>query len=89
MDCGRGCLRICTAESCSSGSELLVRNCPVATNAADLPGDLLVVSRATDQSSEWFLDRFRYAIYSVIFSTIFRHFEANTCRNFELEEDFC
>ena len=24
---------------------------------------------------------------SVIFSTIFRHLEANTCRNFELEED--
>ena len=28
-------------------------------------------------------------IASVIFSTFFRHFEANTCRNFELEEDFC
>ena len=30
-----------------------------------------------------------WGILSVIFSTIFRHFEANTCRNFELEEDFC
>ena len=28
------------------------------------------------------------SILSDIFSTIFRHFEANTCRNFELEEDF-
>ena len=30
-----------------------------------------------------------WSINSVIFSTIFRHFKANTCRNFELEEHFC
>ena len=29
-----------------------------------------------------------YLIYSVIFSTIFRHLEANNCRNSELEENF-
>ena len=27
-------------------------------------------------------------VWAVFFSTIFRHLEANTCRNFELDEDF-
>ena len=40
------------------------------------------------------LNSWKYSIISCsigrqcYFSTIFRHLEANTCRNFELEEDF-
>ena len=30
----------------------------------------------------------RYIIHSGFFSTIFRQLQANTCRNFELDEDF-
>ena len=33
-------------------------------------------------------ERREWTMLSVIFSTIFRHLDANTCRNTELEEDF-